>query len=63
MRSLAELNLPDNLEEIGTGAFAYCPVKEIILPSAMGSVTGREFSGMNLLERIIVPKENENYDF
>lgn len=61
--SLAELNLPDNLEEIGTGAFAYCPVKEIILPSAMGSVTGREFSGMNRLEKIIVPKENENYVF
>ncbi len=61
--SLAELNLPDNLDEIGTESFAYCPVKEIILPAAISSVTGREFSGMNLLERIIVPKENENYVF
>ena len=61
--SIKELNLPSSLQQIGYGAFDYCPIERVLLPKSVTSILyTNPFAGCNKLTEIVVENGNPKYD-
>lgn len=53
---LESVELPNNLVTIGTNAFSYCGLQEIMLPDTVTTIENNAFSNSDKLRKINIPK-------
>lgn len=54
-RKLTQIEFPEKLTEIGTGAFMTCPIEKLVLPAGLKTIEEKAFMGATAKE-VIIPK-------